>query len=599
MRGMWLAAVLTAIVAVFVGFVSLTAERPVQPTTLGEGGYDITAVLSPVADGVILRFLSVILASDWFGPLLCRVLLNDNDFHLVRQLAEQTSGHAVHWPMVRLPADEYTAHETHAASAEVPAKVAKTVRRGVLDYHEAYKAGSVTPVDEARRSIASARDVGSQLRCFVEVLEESALRDAQASAQRWARGAPLGMLDGVPFVTKDEIAVAGTVLGDGLVREGRAPEGRDDLVVARLRAAGAVLIGKTVMTTFGTSPLGWNPDFQGPYNAYNTSHYSGGSSAGTATAISAGIVPVGIGLDGGGSIRLPAAFSGVLGLAPTFGRVPFDNEGAEVMSVIKIGPLASDAASLAIVYSILGQPEPQHHYTEVYGGAGPPPPHLAGFNRVRSLSGVRLGVFTPHFEDASPSIVSSCRDAVESLRALGAEVIEVNIPHLKALSLSHALVIGSEMGSMHDSDWWQYRDHLMPETKINLGLFRSFQAKEYVSAMRLRGWAMRWMKKHVFSRVDAYVSPASGTTAPFLSDGAKPYGESNAALVMKVMKFIFMCNLLGNPGVSVPVGYEEGTSLPLAIHFMADHWQEAVLLRIANALQAQRTEKLPAHWVKQ
>merc|ERR1711966_95573 len=103
------------------------------------------------------------------------------------------------------------------------------------------------------------------------------------------------------------------------------------MVVARLRAAGGVLVGKTVMTTFGMSPLGYNPDFHGPLNPYNTSHYTGGSSAGSATAVAAGIVPISIGLDGGGSIRLPAAFSGVLGLAPTFGRVPFSNKEASVM----------------------------------------------------------------------------------------------------------------------------------------------------------------------------------------------------------------------------------------------------------------------------
>merc|ERR1712226_1570460 len=96
---------------------------------------------------------------------------------------------------------------------------------------------------------------------------------------------------------------------------------------------------------------------------------------------------------------------------------------------------------------------------------------------------------------------------------------------------------------------------------------------------------MRWMKEQVFSKVDAYVSPAAGTTAPPLPDAAKPYGESNTGLVMKVMKFIFMANLLGNPGVTIPVAYEETTSLPIALHLMADHWGEATLLRIANALQ--------------
>lgn len=593
------AAWLCALVAVIAGVLSQFAERSIEVVELGNGGYDITPVVAPVASGTLIKLLSAVICSDWLGPIISRLLLNGNDMHLVRQLGAASSEPAVHMPLVRLDANAYESHRTAAQKDEIPSLDSHPGHelRGVLDFHRDYKSKVSTPVEETKRALNAAKSVGEKLHCFVEIFEESATNEAARSAERWAKGEHLGLFDGVPFVVKDEIAVAGTVIGDGFVRPGREYQQSDDLVVARLRAAGGVLIGKTVMTTIGIDPLGYNPDFQGPLNAYNRSHYPGGSSSGTATAVAAGVVPVGIGLDGGGSIRLPAAFSGVFGLAPTFGRVPFSNSEAAAMSVIKIGPIAIDSASLAVVYRIIAQVEISHQYSSLYGGVGPPPPHLAGFNQVASLAGIRLGVFKAHFEDASGSMVAGCNQALEILKRLGATVVEVNIPHMKALALAHGLTIGSEMGSLHDVDWWQHRKHFMPDSKISLGLFRAFSAKEYVAAMRLRGWAMRWMRDHVFSKVDVYVSPAAGTTAPSLSENAKPYGESDTSRVMKVMKFIFLANLLGNPGISLPVAYEEETSLPISLHFMADHWAESVLLRMSNALEAHVKRRRPSTFV--
>lgn len=588
-------AVLVAVFAALAALLHLAREFRIEPQELGVGDYDITPVSAPVATGLILKVLSSILTNDWISPLPCRLLLNDNGFHRVRQLGAQVSGPAVQWPIVRLDEQARTLQEKAAALAKAPLPAAGVGDgfRGVLDYHELYRSKASTPTQEVKRALERAKSLGGRLKCFVDILEASAVEEAEQSTRRWAAGKQLGVLDGVPFACKDEVAIKGTVLGEGLVRGGREAQTEDDLVVARLRRAGAVLIGKTVMTLFGASPLGWNVGFQGPFNPYNTSHYTGGSSAGSGVAVAAGIVPFAIGLDGGGSIRLPAALSGVFGIAATFSRIPFDGAAAEAMSVVRIGPLAADAASLALVYSLLAQPEPRHHYSEVYGGVGPPPPHLADFNNIASLEGLRMGVFTPHFEDASPAIVTACRKAVQSLQALGATVVEVRIPHMKVLSLAHATIIGSEMAAIHDLDWSMHRESMQDDTRIEFGLFREFPAKNLVSANRLRGWAMRWMRDNVWSKADVYVSPATGVIAPTLSLATQASGESDVAKVMQIMKFIFLCNLLGNPGMSVPIAYDADTSLPIALHLMASHWQEATLLRLANVLQARVQRKRP------
>eukprot|EP00971_Amphidinium_carterae_P248120 4926407-Amphidinium_carterae.1 len=175
-------------------------------------------VIAPVATGRLLETLSTILCSDWVGPLLCRILLNGNGLHEVRSLGAQAPGPAVFIPLLRLSPDE---HELHVAAAgksdvlEIVQRRPGDSRRGVVELHKAFKAGDWSPEQELKRALDSARTLGKELGCFVALLESTALKEAKASAQRWKAGEPLGVFDGVPFVVKDEIAIAGTVLGEG------------------------------------------------------------------------------------------------------------------------------------------------------------------------------------------------------------------------------------------------------------------------------------------------------------------------------------------------------------------------------------------------
>jgi Asp-tRNA(Asn)/Glu-tRNA(Gln) amidotransferase A subunit family amidase len=130
-------------------------------------------------------------------------------------------------------------------------------------------------------------------------------------------------------------------------------------------------------------------------------------------------------------------------------------------------PIAIDSASLAVVYQIIAQVGATHHYSRLYGGVGPPPPHLAGFNQVASLEHSRLGVFTAHFEDASGSMVAGCYQAVEVFKSLVATIVEVNISHMTVLALTHGLTIGFGMISPHEVDWWQHRKHVMPDSETS------------------------------------------------------------------------------------------------------------------------------------
>jgi Asp-tRNA(Asn)/Glu-tRNA(Gln) amidotransferase A subunit family amidase len=365
-------------------------------------------------------------------------------------------------------------------------------------------------------------------------------------------------------------------------------------MVARMRSAGAIIIGVTSMTEYGVTPLGWSAHAQGPRNPFRTGHFSGGSSSGSAVAVAVGLVPMAIGFDGGGSIRIPAALSGVVGLAATFGRIEY-HAGA-IVSMIKAGPLAATVADAALSYVWLAGGSdplsgdatrlPSHTTSHGYGVDGPPQAHIHGWEQVSELSGMRIGLFPEWYDDAVPEVREQVHAAVHRLEALGVEVVQIRIPNMLALSLSHGITISSEFSWEHDrkfSDGWP----LEPSTVIQLVLGRAISAVEVHAANRLRSWSMELIgglfKEH---RLDSIVTPTVGRTAPPLPPGAMSDGTSDTSVVVDLMKHIFLANLLGLPAISVPVGLGRETELPCAIQLIGEWWEEAKLLRLANALGA-------------
>lgn len=461
----------------------------------------------------------------------------------------------------------------------------------VADYREAYASTRLTPEDVASHFVAQwkASDAGPRpLRAFIAVREDDLAGQARASAGRWKAGKPLGPWDGVPVAAKDEIDVAGycTTLGTRIL--GHAPAAADATVVARLRAAGALIVGKANMHELGINVTGLNPHYGTVRNPYHDGHHSGGSSSGPAAAVAAGLVPVAIGADGGGSIRIPSAFCGVVGLKPTFGRISERGAPPLVWSVAYLGPIAASVRDCADAYSVMAGDDPldpnSRAHPSVSVDVAPP----------ASLRGLRIGIFRPWFRHASGDVVERCDALVHAFEELGATVVDVEIPELDLARIAHVAIITGEMASAMAAYHPARRRELSLDARANLAIARSFSAAELTTAARVRTRAMgAW--RAVLRDVHVVVTPATGMTAPRIEPFMMPDGGSDLAMTTEVMRFAFPSNLTGHPAISFPAGYDRA-GLPIGMQAVGRPWSERLLFRIAAMAELTIERRAPTRW---
>ncbi|HEY1587286.1 MAG TPA: amidase, partial [Polyangia bacterium] len=226
----------------------------------------------------------------------------------------------------------------------------------VADYAAAFRKRVADPLQVAERALTAARTLDRMdppMRTFIALDEADVVEQARASAQRWESGQTRGPLDGVPIAVKDEFDVRGYATTAGTRFLGRTKATADALVVARLRAAGAIVFGKTNMHELGVHPSGLNPWHGTARNPYDPARDTGGSSSGSGAVVALGVTPIALGNDGGGSIRIPAALNGVCGHKPTFGRVPTDGVRLLCWSLESSGPLATTVDDLVTAMTVL------------------------------------------------------------------------------------------------------------------------------------------------------------------------------------------------------------------------------------------------------
>ncbi|TVQ24657.1 MAG: amidase [Spirochaetaceae bacterium] len=547
--------------------------------------YDLESLSLPVLKGAALRGFAAALENRVTRGMLIGSLLDSGGITRLRALAVDRS--PLFYPIERTQAeapgnrarrrgDGPSARELRSC---VQTPNTDSIHASVGDYVRAYTDGSTTPTEVATRFLAAidaeAREPKS-INAFIAVDRERLLRDAAEATERYRSRRTLGPLDGVPVAVKDEVDMLPYPTTVGTSFLGASPAAADATAVARLRAAGALLLGKANMHEIGINPTGHNVHHGHARNPYDRDHDPGGSSSGPAAATAAGLCPVSLGADGGGSIRVPAAHCGLVGLKPTFGRVSLRGSAPIVWSVGHLGPIGAHTSDVALAYATIAGPDDADPNT-----LRQPPVSIDGWDSA-DLGGVRLGVFAPWFRHADPEIVSACESVLAGLVERGATIVQIEIPELDALRIAHAVTILSEMASAM-SAYPHARRLLAPATRISLALARSFTSDDYLRAQRVRARAMERFTE-LYASVDAIVTPTSAVPAPAIpSDGIRS-GISDLSTVTEIMRFAVPANMLGLPAISFPAGYT-AAGLPIGMQAMAAHWQEHLLLRIANVAE--------------
>ncbi|MGY0486364.1 amidase [Streptomyces sp. WG-D5] len=440
---------------------------------------------------------------------------------------------------------------------------------------EGYRKGEFSPVDATRAVLARIEATEPVLNAFVRVDAEDALARAEASARRWRAGEPAGLLDGVPVTVKDILLQKGApTLRGSRTTSTTGSWDEDSPSVARLREHGAVFVGKTTTPEFGWKGVTDSPVSGVTRNPYDTSRTAGGSSGGAAAAVAVGAGPLALGTDGGGSIRIPAAFCGVFGLKPTYGRVPLYPASA-FGTLSHVGPLTRTAADAALMMDVISGPDPRD-----WSAQGPV---TGGFREAlgAGVRGLRIA-YSPSLGGqvaVRPDVAAVVRASVTRLAGLGAYVEEVDPDFTDPVEAFHTLWFSGAARVVQHLPASR-RQLLDPGLREICTRGARYSALDYLAAVDARMALGRRMG--VFhSTYDLLVTPTVPITA-FEAGVEVPKG-SGLRRWTGWTPFTYPFNLTQQPAASVPVGVgEEG--LPVGLQVVAARHEDATVLRVAHAL---------------
>jgi len=460
-----------------------------------------------------------------------------------------------------------------------------------------------TAVEVAQAALVRAHELNPRLNAFVTLLDDLALEQARTVDATVAAGRDPGPLAGVPVAVKDNLCIRGTrtTCSSKILDQYIPPY--TATAVERIIAAGGVTLGKCNLDEFAMGSSTENSAYGPSRNPWDTERVPGGSSGGSAVAVAAGLAPLALGSDTGGSIRQPAALTGVVGLKPTYGRVSRYGLVAFASSLDQIGPFARDAQDAALLTAVMSGADPQ----DATSATEPVPAELGNLQAPADLKGVRLGVPKEYFVSGTdPEIERAVRAAIVELQSLGAETVEISLPHSEYGIGVYYLVATAEASSnlaRYDGVHYGHRtaaksgmvemyarsraEGFGAEVKRRIMLGTYALSSGYYDAYYLKAQKVRALIKRDFDRAfehcDAIVSPTTPTAAFKLGEKA---GDPLAMYLSDI--FTISANLAAVPGLAIPCGFTAG-GLPIGLQLMGRTFGEAGLLKIAAAYQTRTT----------
>jgi aspartyl-tRNA(Asn)/glutamyl-tRNA(Gln) amidotransferase subunit A len=454
----------------------------------------------------------------------------------------------------------------------------------------AVREGKVSAVEVAKAALQRIAARDSELNCFTTVTAETTLADAERIDREIAQGKNPGSLAGVPFAVKNLFDIAGlTTLAGAKINAENPPAIQDATAVARLKQAGAVLVGALNMDEYAYGFVTENSHYGATHNPHDLKRVAGGSSGGSAAAIAAGLVPLTLGSDTNGSIRVPAALCGVFGLKPTYGRLSRAGVALFSSSLDHVGPFARSVRDIATAFDVLqGEDERDPVCTKR------PPVEFSDATSlqnhdtsVQNIDGLRIAIAGNYFvKGASPEALEAVQRVAHAL-----DVTEsVTIPEAHRARAAAFVITACEGANLHLEKLRSRPQDFDPATRDRFLAGALIPSSWYIQAQRFRRW-YRDRVTEIFQKVDVILAPTTQISAPLIGqqtmilDGEEILVRPHLGLFTQPLSFI------GLPVLSVPI--QRPNTLPLGVQLIAAPYNEAVILRVASVLESKGVVSAP------
>lgn len=436
----------------------------------------------------------------------------------------------------------------------------------------------ISPIEITRAYLQRIETNDGKINAFITLLHRQALRAARRAEQEIVKGKYRGPLHGIPFAAKDLFFTKGIrttcgskILADFIPRH-------DATVIERLDSAGAVLLGKLNMHEFAYGTTSVNPHYGPVRNPWDRERVPGGSSGGSATALSASFAPLTLGTDTGGSIRIPSALCGTVGLKPTYGRVSRYGVYPLCWSLDHIGPMTRTAVDCAISLNVIAGYDPR----DPASAEVPVPDYTRSL--FKDLKGIRIGIpDSYYFERLEGDVGKTVWKAIQDLKRLGARVQQISIPNLEEAAMAAFIALVAE-GAASLEKWHRTRPRALGRdvlSRLNVGA--AVTAAQYLKAMRFRRRVLENFQK-AFSKVDAIVTPQLPITAPRIGQAGVSFGKVEEAVPAALTRFTRIYNLIGIPALSVPCGFS-AAGMPIGMQIAGRPFDEETVLGIGCAYE--------------
>ncbi|MBE9199964.1 MULTISPECIES: AtzE family amidohydrolase [unclassified Nodularia (in: cyanobacteria)] len=440
----------------------------------------------------------------------------------------------------------------------------------------AVRIGDVSAVEVTQAALLRIAAQNHQLNCFTAITAETALIDAAKIDQEIAQGKNPGLLAGVPFAVKNLYDIAGlTTLAGSKINAENPPASQDATAVAKLKQAGAVLVGALNMDEYAYGFVTENSHYGATHNPHDLQRIAGGSSGGSAASVSAGLVPLTLGSDTNGSIRVPAALCGVLGFKPTYGRLSRAGVALFSSSLDHVGTFARSVKDIAIAFDLL-QGEDQRDPVCTKRS-----PELCLPQLYQDISQIRMAIASDYFtQGASPEALAAVQKVAEALSVTD----YVTIPEAHRARAAAFVITASEGANLHLDQLKSRPQDFDPATRDRFLAGALIPSSWYIQAQRFRRWYGDRLRE-IWQNVDIILAPTTPISAPLIGQKTMILDSEEILVRPHLGLFTQPLSFIGLPVLSVPVQLPD--SLPLGVQIIAAPYNEALILRVAAILESQ------------